>query len=289
MTVALNPRRKSEIADLLSQSYDCIESASYAKRTWASKLKEYPTYYLRGICSNRPATHLVYYGEDIQKTMDWASWELARSTLDESVKNSVGILLYLDKIGQLRHDPIAERVSEFNPEFLSSFAFSSLYFSHLHSTMSGLCLAGVVFRDSRVIVRDISTPPYWKCIDDSWEICWTRVSPARHARIFERYDAIQGHRTKWLPPRSTELRSLKSLREAITYHTERLGGWNQREAVDRIKEAFPHHIRFQEEILESLCEVVEDRTWDRTFNPKLRTAPFRRRFSQYKDLASCCL
>lgn len=287
--VQLNPCGKRAIADLLEQSYDCISPTSDRSRTWASRLKEYPTYYLRYICSEKPEVRASWSGDYVQKTMDWASWELARSTLDESIKNSVGILLYLDKVKRLPLDPVRETIQDFGIDYLSSFAYSSLYFCHLHATLSGLSLAGVIFRDGRVVVRDVSSSPRWIAIDDSWEECWDRTTYARHVRIFKQYDAVQRNRAKWLPRRSEELRALKKGREAITYHTERLGGWNQREAVDRIKEAFPFHMAFQQQILEPLYESVEDKTWNRSFNPKLRTNPLRTRFDQYQSLATSCL
>ena len=222
--------------------------------------------------------------------MSWASWELARSSLDESVKNSVGILLFLDKVNDLSKDPIRKLIPTFEPDFLSASTVSNLYFSHFHAALSGLTLAGVIVRDRRFIARDVDTSPHWKCIDDSWEVRWNRPdSYISHAKIFERYDAIQRHQVKWLPARTKELKSLKKARETMTYHTEKLGGWDQREAVAKIEEAFPSHIGFQEHILGHLSELVEDGTWDRSFSPKKRTKPLRKRFGEYQDLASYCL
>jgi len=263
-------------------------SASF--RTRAKNLKEYPTWYLRGMSSKHKHISRRWAGEHCQKMMDWASWELARSILDESIKNSVGILIYLNTVNNLYQDSIRDKISTFNPNFISTFAVSSLYFSHLHATMAGLSLGGIIMRDGRFIARDNTTIPRWKSIDESWEVDWKRPSShIHHIRIFEQYDSVRRHQVTWLPGRSKELKSLKNIREAITYHTERLGGWDQRKAIETIETTFPFHIKFQESLIEPLCEFVEGKVWNRSYSPTRRTVELKKRFDEYKELASFCL
>lgn len=239
------------------------------------------------MCSKKAETRRRWEGERPQKMMDWASWEIARSTLDESIKNSIGILLYLDKIKRWENDNVRHILPSLDKDYTYTFAFWSLYFCHLHATLAGLSLAGVILRDHRYIVRDMGNHPRWKSINDSWQECWTRPSfHMRHTKVFKEYDSVQRHRATWLPRRSNELKSLKEAREALTYHTERLGGWDQKEAIERIRQAFPDHIMLQTQILEPLCEFVEEWIWNRSFNPKSRVIRLHTRFEQYQNLAS---
>ena len=217
----LRPGGKRDIASILQESYDCINPHGSDFKTSAKGLKEYPTWYLRGMLSKYPVTRRRWAGERSQKMMDWSAWELARSTLDESVKNSVGLMLYADKVANLEADSIRRLIPHYDLKYVSSFPIASLYFCHLQSTLSGLFVAGLVIRDGRLIVRDVSSEPHWKCMNKSWAEDWSReISQMPHAKVFEQYDSVRKNQLMWLPKRTPKLVDLKSIREAVTYRTE---------------------------------------------------------------------
>ena len=110
----LTPATKSGIESLLSQSYGCVNPLGSSFKTSAKNLREYPTWYLRGMLSSYATTRKQWSSAKSQETMDWAAWELARSMLDESIKNSVGVLLYVDKISNLSSDPVTSLVPSFD-------------------------------------------------------------------------------------------------------------------------------------------------------------------------------
>jgi hypothetical protein len=222
----------------------------------------------------------------MQKMMDWASWELARSALDESIKNSVGLLLYVDKVDRLNQDEVEQTIKSFNTKYVSNFAPGVLYFCHLHSVLAGLAFAGFVIRDARYMARVSQQYPRWRCINGSWvEDYKTDQRRQPQTQVFRQYDGIRNAQLNWLPERSDNLKKLKETREMMTYKMERMGGWQLDSPINQIKAIFPDHVNFQEHNLELVCDAVDGVRWDRTYNPCERTGPLRSRFADYKDLA----
>lgn len=289
-SLRLNPATKSGIEGLLAQSYGCVNPLGSSFKTSASNLRGYPTWYLRGMLSANAFTRQRWNGAKSQETMDWAAWELARSMLDESIKNSAGVLLYVDKMKNLSGDPVTSLIPSFDTSYVSSFSLPSLYFCHFHAVMSGLSLGGLIIRMGRVVVRDASYPTRWTCVNESWQEDWNRKVPRMaHEKVFQQYDAIQRQQVKWLPRRSDVLKELKRLREAVTYHTERMGAWSDKDSLNDLRSAFPDHIEFQKGILEPLVDVIKNGKWNRSYNPKKRTDPLTLRFNEYVTLANAVL
>src|SRR5205823_3835447 len=102
----LDPATLKGIEGLLAQSFPCIAPLGSAIPTRPKDLREYPTWFIRGMTSAYSHTVARWSRAVCMERMDWASWELARSTLDESIKNSVGLLLFIDKMRKLGADPI---------------------------------------------------------------------------------------------------------------------------------------------------------------------------------------
>lgn len=280
-SLRLIPSRKQDIASLLVQSYDCVLTDCEWKTT-AKELKNFPSFYIKRILE----PHTRPPNDWMQKMMDWSSWEIARSALDESIKNSVGLLLYVDKINELKDTPLREMIGEFDPKYISNFAPGVLYFCHLHSVLAGLAFAGFLIREARFVARVSIVPPRWRCINESWvEDSKTEMKRKPQKRVFEQYDAIQSSQMSWLPERPKDLKMLKQVRETMTYKTERMGGWQDTDSIESIKKTFPNHLLFQEALLNLLCKAVEGKPWNRSYDPCARTKPLRSRFKQYKDLA----
>ncbi len=285
----LRPGGKRDIASILRESYSCINPHGSEFKTSPKNLKEYPTWYLRGMLSEYPQTRKRWAGDRSQKMMNWAAWELARSTLDESVKNSVGLMLFADKVANLEEDSIRTLIPHYDLKYVSSFPIAALYFCHPQSVLSGLFLAGLVIRDGRLIARDVSSEPHWKCINESWAEDWSREIPQMpHAKVFEQYDSIRRNQLMWLPLRSAKLVELKSIREAVTYRTERMGGWSAESTLEEVKRSMPEHVDFQASILDSLCKLVEEGAWNRSYDPHARTKRFETRFAEYRNLVEFC-
>jgi hypothetical protein len=277
----LVPSKKLEVASLLQQSYECISDDPEWKTT-AKRLRDHPTYYLKRLQETHPRPP----NEHLQRMMDWASWEIARSALDESIKNSVGLLLYIDKIDRLANDELGAVIRSFNTRYISNFVPGVLYISHLHSVYAGLAFAGFLIRNAKFVVRVTDRSPRWRCINESWvEDLEYNNGRKPHEGVFKQYDGIQGHQTKWLPQRSDNLKKLKGIRETMTYKTERMGGWQATDTIQEVKSVVPDHLNFQEAILDLLCRAVEGRQWDRTYDPSARARPLRSRFEEYKNLA----
>jgi hypothetical protein len=221
-----------------------------------------------------------------QKMMDWASWELSRSALDESVKSSTGLLLYVEMMKSADGESIRWQVPSFNLKYVSSFAFPVLYFSHLHCVMSGLFLSGFVIRNRRFLARVSEESPRWRCIQEHW--CEDSTNAPRrvpHGKVFEQYDRIQSRQLNWLPQRSDKLVSLKDLRERATYRTESMGAYTERDTVADVMDVIPEHVAFQGNVLKLVCEMVAGGHWNRSYNPSRRTTPLQKRFAEYSQLA----
>jgi len=171
------------------------------------------------------------------------------------------------------------------------FSMASMYFCHFHAAMSGLSLSGLIIRDGRFLARDSTHSPRWKIINPStWEEDRDRVSQrVHHEYIFQQYDSLQKHRVKWLPFRTDGLKELKQVREALTYKTQRMGGWSDTDYLDELKRVFPAHIEFQRGILNPVVDVVRNGKWNRSYHPRKRVSPLAVRFKQYESLASAIL
>src|SRR5207247_7114917 len=123
-----------------------------------------------------------------------------------------------------------------------------------------------------------------------WEEDWVRASPrVHHEYVFQKYDSIQRHRVKWLPLRTEELAELKQVREALTYKTQRMGGWSDTDYIDELRRVFPIHIEFQRGILNPVVDVVKNFKWNRSYNPRTRVSPLALRFKEYESLATAFL
>jgi hypothetical protein len=146
--------------------------------------------------------------------------------------------------------------------------------------------AGFLIRNAKFVTRVSDCSPRWRCINESWveDLKFgTGRKPQKH--VLDQYDGIQGSQVSWLPERSSNLKNLKGIRETMTYKTERMGGWQDTDPIQDIRSVLPNHLNFQEAILNLLCDAVEGRRWNRTYDPVARASPLRSRFQEYKYLA----
>ena len=288
----LKPVRKSEIADLLIQSYDCIiVSGGWQNGTRASELKQFPTHYLEKYYSTNQDHQRFISSDNSQKRMDWASWELARSAIDQSIKDSAGLSIYL----RAMYCPVGEDIRNqlsppFNLKYVSSFSLQTLYFAHLHAVMSGCAIAGLIVRDRRIFARVSEIPPRWKSIRENWQDNFDgELLKMHHDKWFEKYDQIQNRQAQWLPMRTGGLISLKEKREKLTYDMEEMGGFLDQDTAKYVMSIMPEHIAFQEELLSLLNEIVSGGNWSRSYNPKPRVNSISERFVHYKELFQSCI
>jgi hypothetical protein len=107
-----------------------------------------------------------------------------------------------------------------------------------------------------------------------------------HSLVFEQYDSIQANQVNWLPERGRNLKSLKQLRETITYRMDRMGSWREQDTIEEFKNLNVDQIEFQKSILRSLCRLVDGGIWNLSFDPTERTSPLKTRFSEYENLAN---
>lgn len=282
-SLRLAPSRKRDIVDLLRNSYDCITPNSPdCWKTSAAQLKNFPSDYVR--LSLGPGTRYLDTRSD--KMMDWASWEIARSALDESIKNSVGLLLYVDKIRELNNDELAKLIPSFDTKYISNFAPSALYICHFHSVIAGLATTGFLARDTRYVARVSEASPRWQLINASWQTDKSQTSKRKaQFETFRQYDGIRRNQASWLPERSSELMNLKKLREELTYRTERMGAFADDDRLDMVERIMPKHIAYQQILLNLLDELVRGYEWNRSYNPVARTEALKKRFYEYTQLA----
>jgi hypothetical protein len=289
----LKPSNIRDIARLLEESYDCIQPFGGQFKTTPGVFKDTPSRYLELILHEGRLGELLQKEaakDEYQKLMDWAAWELSRSTLDQSMKDSVGLLLYADKMAKLENDPVRQLIPSFESRYISDFVVTQLYFCHYKAVMSGLCLGGLILRNGRMLARDTRAMPRWNCISPAWQEDrkWA-VHKIPHHLVYEQYDSIQGNQVNWLPERSEALKELKRVRESITYRMEQMGGFRDHDTIEDFKGAIHDHILFQMSLLVPLHKVVEHGNWDRTFNPVKRTVPLMNRSLEYIQLAEAVL
>lgn len=159
--------RKKEIKELLEQGYSKHISR---RRIWAYELRKYPwTYFDHMLAEGRNISDGVDVSAQKYARMNWSSWELARSLLDESIKNSIGLGIYYQQITDTDLCKAMKRqLPSCNLSYVSNFTLPSLYFANFHAVCSGLHLSGVIPCKKKLLFRVLDHPHKWIPHDRDW-------------------------------------------------------------------------------------------------------------------------
>jgi hypothetical protein len=281
MGYTIHPARKRDIKRLLEESYEVISASEF--KTTAAELKKYPKMYLRKFQRGSNADKQRYImTERPYKMMNFASWERARSCLDQSIKDSVGLAIAYKSLSDKALLTTEKNIiKHFNLDYVSSFLLGSLYFSHLHAVLSGLHLGGIIVVNDKFLVRNYNHRPKWIEKYGKWE---SKGKYVGQQNILREYDALQRHHAQWLPVRDEPLKNLKGRREKVTYYMEELGGYGIRDSLTQFSEVFKFHLSFQKSLLSPLKELISDIPDNRTYKPNIRIARLIQRFDEYEQL-----
>lgn len=269
------PRKMAEIRELMERAYALAIRGRYVP---SHKLRQLPWDFFEELTTGKREARPRRADNTWVCQLHWACWELARSLLDESVKNCVGLAIYYNAMNDERKlSELYKRLPKTQLAYVSDHVVWSLHFTNYHAVLAGLHLGGVIPCHSKFWFRRMDHGHRWVPQDGTWSKGRKHLP---QEAVLRQYDAM-AKKMQWFPRRP--LRDLKDLREEVTYHTYKLGGTEFQWSLNTLPEYFPELHSFQAEMLDLLRYFGANHSEPsgQAYKPSLRIGPLETRFDEY--------